>query len=84
MKIIKFKECNIIYAEDQFEYVPLHAHKAKDSRVTSCWGLSFFERLKILFTGKIYIQMLTFNAPLQPLKVIVSNPLQDVLSDDTN
>ncbi len=76
MKVIDFKECNTVYAEDQPEYLPLPAHKSDDGVVTSCWGLNIKERLKVLFSGKIFLQVLTFNKPLQPLKMVTDNPAQ--------
>lgn len=76
MKVINFKECNSIYAKDQPEYLPLPSHKTEDGKVTSCWKLSFWERLKVLITGRIFLQILTFNKPLQPLKMITHNPLR--------
>lgn len=69
MSPIKFKECNCIYAKDQPEYLPLPVLKTEDGQVTSCWKLSFIEKLKVLLTGKIFVTQLTFNQPLQPLKV---------------
>jgi hypothetical protein len=78
MNIIKFKECNSTYAENQPEYLDLPSHKSKKGAVTSCWGLSFKERLKVLFTGKIFLQVLTFNNPLQPVKMSVSKPVLEV------
>ncbi len=78
MKIVKFKGCNVTYAENQPEYLKLPAYKAVDGRVTSCWGLSFLERIKVALTGKIYLQVLTFNQPLQPLKMLVDNPLGQI------
>ena len=75
MKIIKFKECNITYAEDQPEYLKLPAHKTNGGRATSCWKLSFFERVRVILTGKIYLRVMTFNQPLQPLKMSVINPV---------
>ena len=77
MKIVKFKECNVTYAENQDEYLDLPAHKAEDGCVTSCWGLNLKERLSVLFTGKIFLQILTFNKPLQPLKMVVKNPVEN-------
>ena len=74
MKVIKFKECNTTYAKNQPEYLQLPAHKTKEGLVTMCWGLSFLERLQVAFTGKIYLQVLTFNNPLQPLKILVKKP----------
>jgi len=76
MEIYKFKECNVTYAANQPEYIPLPAHKDVEGCVTSCWSLSFIERIKVLFTGKIFLQCLTFNQPLQPLIMSVSNPVR--------
>lgn len=73
MKPIKFKEQNVIYAKNQPEYRPLPAHKTKDGVVTSCWQMTFKERLKVLFFGKIYLSMLTFNMPLQPILISIDN-----------
>ena len=74
MRVIKFKECNTTFAENQPEYYPLPAHKADDGRVTSCWSLSFRERIKVALTGRIYLQVLTFNRKIQPLKMLVNKP----------
>jgi len=74
MKIFKFKESNIIFAENQPEYLPLPAYKTRDGMVISCWGLSFFERLRFIFAGKIWLSVLTFNHPLQPLMLSTKKP----------
>lgn len=74
MKAIKFKESNIIYAENQREYLPLHAHKTISGVVTSCWKPSFKERINILFGSNIYLRMLTFNKPLQPVILTINKP----------
>ncbi len=74
MKIVEFEGCNTTYAEDQPQYHPLPCHKSKDGEVLSCWGLSFIERLRVAFSGKIYLKVLTFNKPLQPLKMMVKQP----------
>ena len=72
MKAIKFKECNTVYAKNQSEYYSLPVHRTDDGVVTSCWQLSFRQRLKVLITGHIFLQILTFNKPLQPLKMSVN------------
>ena len=74
MDIIKFKECNIVIAENQPEYLNLPAHRSQDGVVTSCWSLNMIERIKVLFSGKLFLQILTFNKPLQPLKLTVEKP----------
>lgn len=76
MKPYKFNECNLTYAETQPEYLPLPVYKESDGTITCCWSLSFLEKLKVLFTGKIFLQVLTFNTPLQPLKLEVNNPVK--------
>ena len=72
MKIVKFKECNVTFAENQPEYRPLPALKSEDGVVVSCWRLSFWEKMKVLFTGKIWVGLLTFNNPLQPQLITVN------------
>ncbi len=69
MKPIKFLGHNKIYAEDQPQYQPLPVFKADtpQGECISCWQLSFFERLKILFTGKLWLSLMTFNKPLTPV-----------------
>lgn len=74
MNVIDFKEVNTVYAENQPEYLQLPAHKTRDGEVISCWNLSFTERLRVLFTGKLWLQVLTFNSPLQPLLLNSKKP----------
>ncbi len=74
MNPIKFKECNITYAENQKEYLPLPVLKCADGQVLSCWKLSFFERVKIILTGKVWLNILTFNQPLQPIIMMINKP----------
>jgi D-serine dehydratase len=68
MKILDFKESNCVYAENQPQYLPLPCLKSGgvDGIVTFCMGLSFIERLRVLFTGKIWCNLMTFNKPLTP------------------
>lgn len=76
MKPIKFPGQNIVFAEHQPEYQPLPAFISDDGIVVSCWRLTFRERLRMLFTGRIYLLSMTFNRPLQPLLPSVDNPLK--------
>lgn len=68
MKPIEFKEQNVVYAKDQPEYLPLPAHKvdSPQGEVISCWKLSFTERIRILFSGILWVSLLSFNKPLTP------------------
>jgi len=74
MKPIKFKEQNCILAEDQPQYQPLPVYRAEDGQVISCWSLTFKERLRVLFSGKIWYSVLTFNKPLQPQLPSIDSP----------
>jgi len=71
MKPAKFKEQNMVYAEDQPEYLPLPVFKTQEGEVVSCWRLSFWERLIVLFAGRVWLSNLTFNHPLQPQFITV-------------
>ena len=68
MKPVKFRGSNCVYAENQKEYLPLPAYRHDDDwgRVTSCWKLGLRERIKVLFTGRIYSTLMSFNKPLTP------------------
>lgn len=74
MNPIPFGEQNTVYAERQPEYIPLPAHKDADGLVTTCWKLCFWEKMLILMEGKIWLQVLTFNKPLQPLRMTAIEP----------
>jgi hypothetical protein len=68
MKPIEFPEANIVFAKDQPEYQPLPTFKneSPQGEVISCWKLSGKERWRIFFTGKLWVQLLSFNKPLTP------------------
>lgn len=80
MKPIKFEQSNIVFGENQQEeYIPLPAHHAKDTSgtVTTCWELSPEEIEQVKKEGKIYLRMLTFYSPLQPVMLLTQNPLEE-------
>lgn len=74
MKPIKFEETNAVYGAKQPEYEPLPAHKADDGTVTTCWELSPEELKQIQETGVIWLSLLTFNQPLQPILLRTEKP----------
>lgn len=80
MNPIPFKGHNKVYAKDQPQYRPLPVFKADspEGECVSCWELSFKERLKVLFTGKLWLSMMTFNKPLTPIFPTVNK--SDVLN----
>lgn len=74
MNLIQFKEQNTIIAENQSEYFPMPAHVEEDGVITCCWNLTIRERLQVLFSGKIWHQILTFRKPLQPQLLLIDKP----------
>ena len=71
-----FREQNTTYAEDQPEYSPLPAFREPDGTVTSCWRLGLLDRIRVLFTGRLWVSTLTFGDPLQPLALRSENPFE--------
>ena len=67
MEAIKFKESNIVFAENQDEYKSLPAYMDNNGVFVTCWKLSEEEIKNINETGRIYLETLTFNKPLQPV-----------------
>lgn len=76
MQPIKFPEQNKVFAENQPEYNPLPAYVDAGSEgvVISCWELDEEEKKQIAETGRIYLGMLTFHQPLQPIRSSILNP----------
>lgn len=60
---------NVTYAKDQPQYRPLPVLRSltHEGYVMSCWQLTVWERLRILFGARIYLTQLTFNDHLQPI-----------------
>lgn len=76
MKPIEFDGHNVVIAKDQPEYLPLPAlvFDGVERRVVSCWKLGLWERLVVLVTGRLWMSVLTFGAPLQPQLPEVKRP----------
>jgi hypothetical protein len=77
VKIIEFPEQTVVFAKDQPEYLPLPAHRfANDpkGRITCCWRMTWRERFRVLCTGVVWHEILTFGKPLQPQRLSVLKP----------
>ena len=77
MQLIEFPEQTVIIAKDQPEYLPLPAHQFKDDpqgRIAFCWSLTWRERFKVLYTGILWHEVLTFYQPLQPQLLGTNKP----------
>lgn len=75
MTPIEFPEHNAVLAKDQPQYLPLPVFR-DDEQVISCWRPSLWERLVLLFTGKLWLRQLTFGYPLQPQCPQVEYPFE--------
>ena len=62
------------FAESQDEYQTLPAFLQDDGTVLTRWRLTWKERLTIFLCGDLYLFVLTFNQPLQPLSLQVERP----------
>jgi len=86
MKPIKFDGCNRNWGNGQDEYNTLYGQALNDVQGTNlfCWKLTKWERIKLLFTGKLWHQVLTFNQPLQPQMLSTEKPLTDTQDHGKN
>jgi len=68
MKPIKFKEQTCVFAENQPQYISLPAHKVnnKEGEIIFCMKMNFIEKIRVLFTGKIWVSLMMFQKPLTP------------------
>ena len=70
----------VVYAKNQPEYLPLPAvnvtYSGGKKTVISCWRLDVLERLKLVFTGRIWLEQVTLGNPLQAQRPTVNEPLK--------
>lgn len=77
MEPIKFDGVNVVFGAEQPEYHPLPAEcvgKPKTGQINTCWALSPDELKRVQETGIIFVSLLTFGLPLQPMLVSVDKP----------
>lgn len=75
MTPIKFPQQNRTFGKGQ-GLIPLPAHIDQDGVVTTLWKTtSWKERVRFLFTGKMWFNALTYNMPLQSQRPTLECPL---------
>ena len=74
MEPINFEGANVVYGVNQPEYTPLPAFRKENGEIWTCWKLSPEDLKQIQETGVIWLAMLTFNQPLQPVLLSVDKP----------
>lgn len=76
MEPVNFEAANVVFGANQPEYKPLPAEMrpGQSGEIVTCWELSPDELKQIQETGKIWVSLLTFGQPLQPVLVSVDKP----------
>ena len=73
----ELKQFEVRYAEEQPEYIPLAVLRSQDRRgkVMSRWPLTDGQRKAIAAGADIYLELLTFHEPLQPIVMFITDKL---------
>src|SRR4051812_48391614 len=73
--IDELKDFEVVYAKDQPEYIPLRALRSRttDGKALSRWTLTDEQRQMIANGADIFLELSTFNSPLQPIRLAVSD-----------
>ena len=76
MEPLNFEESDVIFGENQPEYLPLPAKFGDRTvgEIYTCWKLSPEEIAEIQKTGVVWLSILTFNHPLQPVSLTATKP----------
>ena len=76
MEPLNFDGANVVYAANQPEYKPLPAEYCggKYGQINTLWELSPEELKQVQETGKIWLSVLTFGQPLQPVLLATEKP----------
>lgn len=82
MNPVKFEGQNLVFAEDQPEYIPLPVHKAADGKVTSVWKLTDKERKMIADGAHVCLCQSTFNQALQPVNLWIDTEIVEIKEQD--
>jgi hypothetical protein len=64
------------FAKDQSEYQTLPAWVSPEGTVVTRWRMGWRERFRVLLTGDLWLSVLTFNQPLQPVKLGTQCPVE--------
>lgn len=73
--IAGLEDREVVFAKDQPEYTPLRALVSPDNDkgVLTRWTLTDKQREAVADGADIYLELLTFGQPLQPIRIIVSD-----------
>jgi hypothetical protein len=79
-----FEEKEVVYAKDQPEYIPLRTliSAGPERKVLSRWTLTDKQREAVAKGADVFLELMTFGKPLQPIRMIISDGGSDCLPDD--
>lgn len=66
-----FTHREIVLAKNQPQYKELPAAVDETGRITTRWALTWRERFDLLFGANVFLEVLTYRQPLQPVKLTV-------------
>lgn len=74
MKSIQFKESRVVYAKDNPVY-EAYAYRDESPKgqkdIVLCYDVGFWERLMLLITGKIWVNITTLDGNMRPMRMSV-------------
>lgn len=74
MKSLNFPKVNVVYAEGDSVH-QVYAYRDNSPRgqkdIVACFGLNFWERIMILITGKVWINITTLDGNIRPMRMTV-------------
>ena len=81
MKPIEFPEQTTVWAKNQPPYLPLPAY-SNERETISLWSLTWPERFRILFTGRLWLRQCNHGSPLQAQRPDTVSPFLSAGSRD--
>ena len=70
MQVVKFDKCNTVIGASNDESLPAYKDtKSSEAGFVICYRLSFLDRIKILFKGRLFVSIITFGDAVQPTTV---------------
>lgn len=70
----KMTETTIAKNQPQYDNLPSIMFDDREGTVLTRWKMTWRERIRALFVGDVYLKILTFGSPLQPVLLQVKQP----------
>lgn len=70
---VKFPEAEATYGKRNDPFVPIHVF-VDDEEVISCWELTLWERLVLLWTGRLWLRQWTQGERMNPQYLQIDLP----------